>query len=301
MNTLTKAESVALLCAVILCGFAVIFGAGASLGHNAWLAVAAALPAGLLPLALCSTAFTAAGRAAGRIAAALSALLQTLLVGYFCSRILRLWSELSSAGFNDWLYYALMVLLICYGAHLGLRGLARVALPLLALLLAAALADSLLLLGEYDVRRLLPLAAADAPQLWSTAALIAVAIYGLTPQLLLIGRQILVTRRLMFIAIAIGGGYCLWATLRNVLIFGELLRSGGFPVVRALRLIDVGRGLTHLETLPLLFLLAVAMIGASAAVYCSVRQLQSRWQLGHYPALIGVGVFQFAVGLFFIY
>lgn len=203
-----------------------------------------------------------------------------VVAGCFLRGAATLWTVWAGAETPVWLYQLLMLSFVGYGLHRGssavlrLAVLAMVAVPLLALL------DTLLLLPKFRWERMLTpiffnhtwitgvgrywilLAAAMPVFLW----------YGV-PQ----DRSSWKAVRLGWIG---SGGYLLLLPVRDTLAQGVLTTWEYFPLLRTLKMVEMGVGLNRVEYLAILVLMSAMLVGVLLLVSASREMLKrsSPWQ-----------------------
>lgn len=212
------------------------------------------------------------------VAAALCGYL-SVYSGYLAAAAARLWLAWSPKSGPLWLIEAALLAAAVLAMACGSEALLRAAPAVLLLLLPLAALDSLLLLPDYQ---LTGLAAVRTAVDWHSAALT-------LPQLLLPLPLLLCwlwrrrpTRsncRWLSGGLAAGFIYLGLSLLRDRLLWGDLAAQDRFPVLRSLKSIELGVGLSRVEFLAVMELFAVCALGvwlAAAEAYALTDDLLPR-------------------------
>ncbi|MCR4963459.1 MAG: GerAB/ArcD/ProY family transporter [Firmicutes bacterium] len=273
-DMLSSGQGLALIMANVFAGMAVFFHAGCDLGHNLWQILLIAVPFVLLMLYLLflllehlqgqSVFACLEGEPARFFSLRMAWWLLLLWVygGLFLAAAFDMWQYLDSQTGLAWLKLLLLFVFLTAACYWGLQAIARAATFILLLFLLFFVLDSLLLLGDMDMTRILPLAMPAAGRWYSAVGKTVSGVVLLPlclsyiPKLQNPDKSFSVLRK----GILLCGAYYLAVTVRNILLFGDLLAFTEYPLLSALRLIVWG-GVEYLVLPAALLLLSVILAG----------------------------------------
>ncbi|MEG1997593.1 MAG: GerAB/ArcD/ProY family transporter, partial [Clostridiales bacterium] len=153
--------------------------------------------------------------------------------------------------------------LLAYGAYLGLNALARLTVLLCIIFGLLVLINTVWLIGDMQISRLLPIAPVSLPDFNSVSQKIIGCQFVLLPFIIFYLPHIKEKKQIyptMIKGVLLAMAYYLLITLRNVLVFGDLLLIDNYPALRALRMIRWG-GINYLEFPGVLMMLALIFCG----------------------------------------
>ena len=183
---------------------------------------------------------------------------------YFLLAGLELWSMVDGQR-NPLVIYVLPALLLCVlTARLGLTTLARLSVFIVGLFILIEVINTLFLLPDMDWRRVLPLSFGIGPHFGSLFAQLSALLFGLLPLTLLFLPRLHQAKQQAKKYLAFGMTLfficLLLISLRNVLLFGDMLQYENYPSFQALRLVEWSNAFLRLELLGLLAMLAVVLL-----------------------------------------
>lgn len=274
-------------------------GLGNSLGRSVLLLWLAALVlSGLVYLLL---PFRMAANPPGRLRAGAELVYLLAMGGLFLAALVRLWLDWTQSAIPFAVYAALLALLLAYAAHLGLRAVWRLSVLIAAVLLVMTVADSLLLTPQMRLSRLSGVVMPSFDDLWRPGCLLLALLLWPLPLLPALRRQADIAdqaaRRGLHRGVGLAGLWFLLAVSRNLLVLGELMQLDRYPLLRVLKMVEVGVGLSRLEYFGLLALTAAAAVGLMAVSALARQQLDRlSWPASRHAApLCGLLLFGLAL------
>lgn len=195
------------------------------------------------------------------------------------SAIIYVWEEWTMTQAPFAIYAALLALLVGYAAARGTVAAMRLSVLLAASLLVLALFDTLLLLPQMELHRIILPIYSSAGKILPTTLLLLLLLLLPLPSLVFVTRRsreeglpMAQIQRSLRHGFLWGSFYLLLSAVRNVLALGDLLIFDHYPLLRALKMTELGIGLSRLEYFGMMALLAVvasaAMLQLSLAADC---------------------------------
>ena len=184
-----------------------------------------------------------------------------LIAGRFLFGAASLWSSWVGAATPLWLFILLLLAIAAYGLHRGTSAVIRWSVLEVAALPVLSLLDTLLLLPKLRWQRLSFMPVVNMA--WWEACLIYLALLlAALPVLLWFSPQSSGKER----KFALGGWllsglYLLLLVLRDALALGRLSTWERFPILRTLRMVELGVGLNRVEYLAILVLMGLILAG----------------------------------------
>lgn len=229
------------------------------------------------------------GRYAGRLVSLLfvaylihlASLILTNFGDFFSATVYRLTPEAALT--------TLLVLVTCYVVCSGIEVLARCSIPLVLLIIAAPVADALLMLNRIDVRRLLPVLETAPPVLAWVSLAAATFPFAETVAFLMVFPALDTTRRLrrtVFSAILTGGLLASATVARNTAVLGGIGRLYAYQNIQAVRMISIGDVLTRVEVFTSALLISTGFVKFAVLFYGAVLGLAQILGLKTYRPLV---------------
>ncbi len=280
-NMLSSGQGLALVMANIFAGLAVFLNAGGDFGHNLWQSLVITIPFAFVMLFFLTLLFKRLdGQSIFYYLDDQSPLPLYLWMGWwlillfiYCSSFIAaafdMWQYLDSNTSFFWLKLILLFVFLIAASYWGLQAIARAFLFILLFFMLFFLIDSLLLLGDMNVTRILPINMASTAQWLPAAGKIIGSMLVLLPLSLFYLDKIDTKSNsvsLLLKGFLLCGAYYLVVTIRNIFLFGDLLIETEYPLLSALRLIVWG-GVEYL-VLPAALLLLAVTLGGISLLWC---------------------------------
>ncbi|MDO4733527.1 MAG: GerAB/ArcD/ProY family transporter [Bacillota bacterium] len=209
-----------------------------------------------------------------QLARGLLAVYLLLICGHLLSDISALWCVWAAAESSSWLFTLLLLAILVYGLHRGSSAVMRWAVLALAALPILAVLDTLLLLPKMRWERLFLLPAQDLN--WSggffnyllllLSGLPVLLWYGALPNSRSVGAASL--------GWLVSGLYLLLLVIRDSLLQGLLSTWERFPLLRSLKMVELGVGLNRMEFLAILVLMGLMLAGVMLLAAASREMLE---------------------------
>ena len=200
-----------------------------------------------------------------------------ILIAWFIFGVISLWAEVMSMDNCFWLYALLPLFLLLLAAAVGEKAVMRCAPILCLFMLAVLAADSIFLVSHIDVTAFAWRFPVRSTAFWRDAGMLFLCLFAPGSVWLLC--------RLLFPApgcgraqtagLAAAAVYLVLQLLRDLLLFGDLIAFDAYPMLRTLRSVDTGVGVSRLEFFGLIALSMIACLGIMLA-FCGVCRLVSR-------------------------
>lgn len=190
-----------------------------------------------------------------------------LLIAFIAAKM---WVAWSLSAYSIFLFAGALTVLSIYGTSCGKAAVARLSVLITMMLLAVFVIDSLLLIPQMSASRLTGNFSifSQIPQIIEYAMLDFLVL--LLPLPLLIYLQMTnvnidEAKHGVRWGIAISSVYYLVQSLRSVLLLGELICINDFPLLRTLKMVEFGIGLSNVEFIGILLMMMTCCVGMIAA------------------------------------
>lgn len=288
-KTLTKMQWGALAALVWLAPLAYITSVNGALAAGKWLPLLVALllaslfGCGLLWICR-TTALTRILRESTTVwtdlARMLLAVYLLVVAGYFLRGAATLWTVWAVAETPIWLYQLMLLSFIGYGLHRGSSAILRLAVLAMAAVPILALLDTLLLLPKFRWDRMLLPTSLDDLLVAGTGNYLAILAAAMPVFLWYGAPQDSSSRKAVGLGWVGSGIYLLLLPVRDTLTQGILTTWEYFPLLRTLKMVEMGVGLNRVEYLAILVLMSAMFTGVLVLAAASREMLKrSRpWQ-----------------------
>ena len=210
-----------------------------------------------------------------------------LLTGVFLFGAISFWTAWAMPRTPFWFYALTLALLSSYGAFRGTQAVLRMGVLVFFLLLAMAILDTLFLVPQMEWQWIVADFSTKMPALWQeNSAKIALFLLLPLPLLLLLFRKAPKKRKKLFLGAAVCGLYLLLVAARNVLLLGNLIPLDRYPILRTMKMIELGMGLSRMEYLGLFSLMAAILFGSMIILSLADRSLRKALPLSKRGSLI---------------
>jgi len=281
---LTKTQWAAVAAMTWLAPIACLSEANSSLGVDKFWVLAPALVLALglglllLWLASASSLFSRLRDAASfgaQLLRWLLALYLLLVAGRFLSTISSMWLAWAGAETPRWVFLLLLLAIAAYGLHRGSSAILRWAVLEMLALPVLAILDTLLLLPKMRWERLNFMPSWEPA--WGEGLFVYLALLAATlPVLLWYGAlPKSQNRKAALWGWLLSGLYLLLLLIRDALVQGALSTWERFPLLRTLKMVELGVGLNRMEFLAILMLMGV-MLAAVMLVSAAAREMFER-------------------------
>lgn len=190
-----------------------------------------------------------------------------LLIAFIAAKM---WVAWSLSAYSVFLFAGALTALAIYGASRGKAAVARLSVLITVMLLVVFILDSLLLIPQMSVSRLtgsFPVSSL-APRIVEYAVLDLLVLLLPLPLLIylqMINANIDEAKQGVRRGIVVSSVYYLVQSLRSVLLLGDLIRINDFPLLRALKMVEFGIGLSNVEFIGILLMMMTCCVGVIAA------------------------------------
>lgn len=298
---ISTADAVTLMAAFII-GSSTLFGTGGTAGRDAWLATTIGMAEGLVFAAIYVALLNRFPRqnliqiidtVFGRYLGSIISFMMLLYLTHLTSLVLGNYRDFLKDAFlintPQSVVLLSLMLVIIYGVRKGLEVFSRIAPLFIVGTTAAVLFATSLLIPQFRLENLLPIARTPLPRLLWSAHGVATFPFGETVAFTMILPYVRASRRtgrIILSAFAIAGPLLIFLAARGSMVLGAAAQLFIFPSFQLLKLIDVGEIFTRMELILAISYVLMGYLKTVCLAYASTLGFAQLFRLKSYTSLI---------------